>query len=127
MSPVSHLADTGNARMVFSTDLALPGRRQGKVRDVYELPAEAGKPARLLIVASDRISAFDVVMPTPIPGKGRLLTELSTFWFGFIQKRGLARTHLLSTSAADIPASAFRSGTSRADLEGRTTIGMRCN
>jgi phosphoribosylaminoimidazole-succinocarboxamide synthase len=81
----------------------------------------------LLIVASDRISAFDVVMPTPIPGKGRLLTELSTFWFGFIQKRGLARTHLLSTSAADIPASAFRSGTSRADLEGRTTIGMRCN
>jgi hypothetical protein len=48
---------------------------RGKVRDVYDLGD------RLLIVASDRISAFDVVLPTPIPGKGRILTELSSFWF----------------------------------------------
>ena len=48
---------------------------RGKVRDVYDLDD------RLLIVATDRISAFDCVIPTPIPGKGRLLTEISTMWF----------------------------------------------
>jgi phosphoribosylaminoimidazole-succinocarboxamide synthase len=128
MSPVSRHSDTGKVPVVFSTDLALPGRRQGKVRDVYEFPAESGKPSRLLIIATDRISAFDVVMPTPIPGKGRLLTQLSSWWFGFIQGRGLARTHLLSTSATEIPAAAFGPGvtTTRADLDGRTTIGARC-
>ncbi len=106
---------------VFSTDLSLPGRREGKVRDVYELP-----DSRLLIVASDRISAFDVVMPTPIPGKGRLLTELSTFWFGFIRERGLSATHVISTDSRDIPASAFQGArVTRADMEGRVTIGRR--
>ena len=106
---------------IFATDLKLPNRRQGKVRDIYDMP-----DGRLLIVATDRISAFDVVMPTPIPGKGKLLTEISTFWFHFIEKRGLSSTHLRSTSAADIPASALRDA-SRADLEGRVTIGARCN
>lgn len=113
----------GGAAAVLSTDLSLPGRREGKVRDVYELPG--GEP-RLLIVATDRISAFDVVMPTAIPGKGRLLTEISTWWFGFIRERGLARTHLLATDAAQVPDSAFRGTTTRADLEGRSTIGRRC-
>ena len=58
----------------------VPGypRREGKVRDVYDLGD------RLAIVASDRISAFDWVMPTPIPGKGRLLTALSKFWFQWL-------------------------------------------
>src|SRR5438105_5000549 len=61
--------------------------RQGKVRDVYELPPErAGATPRLLMVASDRVSAFDVVMPTPIPGKGKLLTELAAWWFAFIER-----------------------------------------
>ncbi len=50
---------------------------RGKVRDVY-----AVDDRRLLIVASDRLSAFDVVLPTPIPGKGAVLTEISHFWFG---------------------------------------------
>ena len=50
--------------------------RSGKVRDLYELP-----DGRLLLVASDRISAFDVVLPTEIPDKGRVLTGLSRFWF----------------------------------------------
>ena len=50
--------------------------RSGKVRDLYELPDR-----RLLLVASDRISAFDVVLPTEIPDKGRVLTGLSRFWF----------------------------------------------
>ena len=59
---------------------AIPGAtlfRHGKVREVYE----AG-PGRLVMVASDRLSAFDVVLPTPIPDKGRVLTQLSNFWFG---------------------------------------------
>jgi phosphoribosylaminoimidazole-succinocarboxamide synthase len=51
-------------------------RGRGKVRDIYEIGAE-----RLLIVATDRLSAFDVVLPTPIPDKGRVLTQLSLFWF----------------------------------------------
>ena len=110
---------------VFATDLNLPGRRQGKVRDTYELPGQPPR-SRLLIIATDRISAFDVVMPTPVPGKGRLLTEISTFWFRFIEKRGLAKTHLISTSEGDIPASALR-GVSREQLAGRVTIGARCN
>ena len=49
---------------------------RGKVRDVYEVDAN-----HLLIVASDRLSAFDVVLPTPIPGKGKVLTAVSNFWF----------------------------------------------
>jgi phosphoribosylaminoimidazole-succinocarboxamide synthase len=60
-------------------DVAIPGAqpwRRGKVRSVYE----AG-PRHLLIVATDRLSAYDSVLPTPIPGKGRILTELSIFWF----------------------------------------------
>ena len=57
-------------------DLPYP-KRSGKVRDVYDLGG-----GRLLIVASDRISAFDVVLPTPVPGKGAILTSLSRFWFG---------------------------------------------
>ncbi len=79
------------------------------------------------MVATDRLSAFDVVLPTPIPGKGRLLTEISTFWLQWIQGRGLARTHLISTDANEIPSSAFGSGsTRREDLGGRVTIGTRC-
>ena len=58
----------------YETNLPFPVRR-GKVRDVYDLGD------RLLIVASDRISAFDVIMPNPIPGKGKILTALSLFWF----------------------------------------------
>jgi phosphoribosylaminoimidazole-succinocarboxamide synthase len=105
---------------LFQTEFKLPNRRQGKVRDIYDLPDN-----RLLIVATDRISAFDVVMPTPIPGKGRLLTEISTFWFRFIQERGLAATHLRSTNVSDIPPAAFGNARQE-DLEGRITIGAKC-
>lgn len=74
--------------------------RRGKVRDVYELDA-----ARLLIVATDRISAFDVIMPTPIPDKGAILTRLSNFWFGFFGREvaGL-KHHLIETEFAKFPA-----------------------
>ncbi|MBK9189101.1 MAG: phosphoribosylaminoimidazolesuccinocarboxamide synthase [Phycisphaerales bacterium] len=108
---------------LLETDLRLPGKRQGKVRDVYDLPTTPGQPPRLLIVATDRISAFDVVMPTPLPGKGRLLTTLSTFWLGFIADRGLAQTHLLSTDVSDLPDEAFTGArTTREDLRGRSMI-----
>jgi phosphoribosylaminoimidazole-succinocarboxamide synthase len=61
---------------IFETQLrGVPLWRRGKVRDVYDLGDQ------LLIVATDRLSAFDVVLPTPIPGKGRVLTQLSLFWF----------------------------------------------
>jgi len=71
--------------------------RSGKVRDLYAVDDE-----RLLLVASDRISAFDVVLPTPIPDKGRVLTGLSRFWFGEVTC--LVPNHLLSTDPARLPA-----------------------
>jgi len=91
------------------------------VRDLYDLPGD-----RLLIVASDRISAYDVVLPSAVPGKGVLLTEIAAWWLGWIERRGLCRTHLLSTDAAEIPAHAFDSArASRRDLEGRVMIGRK--
>ncbi len=77
----------------------LPGQRvfrRGKVRDTYDLGD------RLLMVASDRLSAFDVVLPTPIPGKGVVLTQLSRFWFELT--RGLISNHLISADAETYPA-----------------------
>jgi phosphoribosylaminoimidazole-succinocarboxamide synthase len=73
--------------------LTLKGR--GKVRDIYDLGEY------LLIVATDRISAFDVVMPNPIPDKGRVLTQLSKFWFDLTG--GIVPNHIISTEAADFP------------------------
>lgn len=73
--------------------LTLKGR--GKVRDIYDLGDT------LLIVASDRISAFDVVMTDPIPDKGKILTQISAFWFS--QIAGLAPHHLISTDVATFP------------------------
>lgn len=110
---------------VFETALNLSGLRRGKVRDVYDLPADSKGP-RLLIVATDRISAFDVVMPTPITGKGRLLTELSLFWLRLVEQRRICGTHLLSGDVSAVPDSAFHAGgTTRAHLEGRVTIARR--
>lgn len=82
---------------------------------------------RLLIVASDRLSAFDVVLPTPVPGKGQMLTEIAAFWLRWIEKQELSPTHLLSLDAQDIPRDAFNpETTSREALQGRITIGRRC-
>jgi phosphoribosylaminoimidazole-succinocarboxamide synthase len=70
--------------------------RRGKVRDIYDLGTQ------LLIVATDRISAFDCILPTGIPHKGRVLTQLSVFWFDFLKKE--TRSHLVSapTAASDV-------------------------
>ena len=111
-----------------ATTLNFPLLRSGKVRDVYELPPDATHHTpRLLLVASDRISAFDVVMPTPIPGKGRLLTQMSNFWFDFIKSHRICEVHTLTATPADLPTSIAPSGSpQQAYLEGRCTIGQRC-
>ena len=70
-------------------------RGRGKVRDIYDLGD------RLLIVATDRISAFDVVMPNPIPDKGKILTQLSKFWFDLTKE--IVPNHILSTEVEDYP------------------------
>jgi len=70
--------------------------RSGKVRDLYAVDAD-----RLLLVASDRISAFDVVLPTPIPDKGKVLTGLSRFWFG--ETAGIVPNHLVGADPASLP------------------------
>ncbi len=88
--------------------LELVGR--GKVRDIYAID-----DAHLLIVASDRLSAFDVIFNEPIPGKGEILTEVSNFWFG--RTAGIIRNHLTDLKLADyLPADA------RAALESRSVI-----
>ena len=87
--------------------------RSGKVRDLYEIG-----PDRLLLVASDRISAFDVVLPTEIPDKGRVLTGLSRFWFD--ETSDIVPNHLVGTDPADIPEDR-RPGTLE-DLRGRSML-----
>ena len=86
--------------------------RRGKVRDIYD----AG-PEHLLIVASDRISAFDVILPKGIPGKGRILTRLSVFWFELLSD--LIPNHLVSTRVEDLPEPAHAQ---RDILEGRVML-----
>ncbi len=117
----------GAQQSVCQTDLQLSGRIAGKVRDIYPLPRGTVADPSLLLVASDRLSAFDVILPTPIPGKGIVLTEIAAFWLGMIEREGICRTHLISTDPGLIPESAFEgSTTTRADLVGRTMIGRRC-
>jgi phosphoribosylaminoimidazole-succinocarboxamide synthase len=105
---------------VFATNLPLPDRRQGKVRDIYAVPSAKGEPPRVLIIASDRISAFDVVLPTPIPGKGKLLTEISCRWFELIRSLDIVGDHLVSTDPADVPG---LSADQQSQIEGRMMFG----
>ncbi len=85
-----------SAETLMKTEL--PGIRRigaGKVRDIYDLDPY------LLIVTTDRISAFDVVMPNPIPGKGRILTAMSVFWFKMMED--IVENHLVATETAALP------------------------
>ena len=77
--------------------------RRGKVRDVYEVTLDSGETA-LLMIATDRISAFDYVLGSGIPDKGKVLTQLSAFWFERLE--GLVPHHLLSIDVDDFPAAA---------------------
>jgi phosphoribosylaminoimidazole-succinocarboxamide synthase len=90
--------------------------RSGKVRDLYRLD-----DGRLLLVASDRLSAFDVVLPTPIPDKGRVLTGLSRFWFA--ETSSIVPNHLLGTDPADLPRDLVAGPDVAAELRGRMMIG----
>ena len=92
--------------------------RSGKVRDLYRIDDD-----RLLLVASDRISAFDVVLPTPIPDKGRVLTGLSRFWFG--QTTDIVANHLLGTDPGELPAELVGEPGIASELRGRMMIGRR--
>jgi len=83
--------------VVLQTNLPLPLFGRGKVRDTYDLGDQ------LLVVATDRISAFDAIMPNGIPDKGRVLTLLSAFWFG--RTREIIPNHLISVEMADLPES----------------------
>jgi phosphoribosylaminoimidazole-succinocarboxamide synthase len=96
------------------TDLGLPHVHAGKVRDIYAVDDD-----RLLMVTSDRISAFDVVMDEPIAHKGRVLTAMSAFWFDLLAD--VVAGHLVSTDIGDLPPSA-RKVAGEADLPGRVML-----
>jgi phosphoribosylaminoimidazole-succinocarboxamide synthase len=94
-----------------STLTCLPLRARGKVRDIYDIDDHS-----MLIVSTDRLSAFDVILPEPIPGKGRVLTRVSNFWFKKLQH--LLPNHLLSTPLEKI----IPDATERAQVEGRAVV-----
>lgn len=100
------------------TTTSLPGIKRvtsGKVRDVYEIGD------RLLIIATDRISAFDCILPQGIPGKGRVLTRMSLFWFDFL--KDIVPNHVITANVDQYPAELqpFRT-----QLEGRSMMVKRC-
>ena len=88
------------ASALLGTDLDLLNKRTGKVRDLYDVTLASGEEA-LLIIATDRISAFDVVMQNGLPGKGIVLTQISKFWFDHFADT--VPHHLISTDVADVP------------------------
>ena len=101
---------------ILETDLNFPNKRQGKVRDLYELRLNNGEEA-LLIIATDRISAFDVVLANGLPGKGVLLTQISKFWFEMFEDE--IEHHLISTDVDAIPG---LDAAQRTALEGRVML-----
>jgi len=98
------------SKVIRETNFAgLKPMARGKVRDIYDLGD------RLLIVATDRLSAFDVVMPTPIPDKGRVLTQLSLFWFNLL--KDVIPNHVISATEFPAPFDQYPD-----DLAGRTMV-----
>lgn len=100
--------------------IELPGITKinsGKVREIFELEG------MLLLVASDRLSAFDVVLPDPIPYKGRVLTQMSKFWFDHLTEKQIVKHHLISVDFDEFPKplQPFR-----AQLEWRSTLVRKC-
>jgi phosphoribosylaminoimidazole-succinocarboxamide synthase len=104
--------------LVSRTDLPLRLLRRGKVRDVYEIDEQ-----RVLLVATDRVSAFDVVMQEPIPHKGRVLTQITAWWLR--QLEGHAQHHLLSTEIADVLEAAPALDPHAEILDGRSSLCRR--
>ena len=93
----------------------IPGMtpKQGKVRDCYDF-GDA-----LLLVSTDRISAFDWILPTPIPDKGKVLNQMAEFWFGMLG----VENHFITTDVAKMP---FPVGTDLSQFAGRSTLGKKC-
>ena len=98
---------------LLTTSVAHYPKRSGKVRDIYELPEH------LLIVATDRISAYDVVMPNGIPDKGRVLTQISAFWFNLLSD--VTANHLVSVALKDLP-----DDCQDEELDGRFMLCRKC-
>jgi len=97
-------------RIIQETHFAgLTPAARGKVRDIYDLGDE------LLIIATDRLSAFDVILPTPIPDKGRVLTQLSLFWFDLL--KDILPNHVLSSTEFPAAFNAYRE-----ELDGRSMV-----
>lgn len=98
--------------IIMQTDLTdIKFLRRGKVRDIYDLGNS------LLLIASDRISAFDVVLPTGIPGKGKVLTQISIYWFQ--QMKDIIKNHLITTDINDYPEKCHKY---TEQLEGRSML-----
>lgn len=98
-----------NYSVVLETSIPGLNVRRGKVRDIYDLGDQ------LLLVSTDRLSAFDWVLPTSIPDKGRVLTQIAAFWFELLGEPN----HLITTDVAEMPLPA---GANREQLAGRTTL-----
>lgn len=98
-------------QVLLETKLALPLLARGKVRDIYDLGDT------LLFIATDRISAFDCILPTGIPCKGRVLTQMSVFWFDLLQP--VIRSHLVTATPAEYPRKLAKH---RRALDGRSML-----
>lgn len=111
------MSNAATDRVVLTTDIKeYPLIRRGKVRDIYDLGET------LLFIASDRISAFDVVMPNGIPGKGRVLTQTSLFWFDFL--KDVVDNHLVTANVDEYP---VKLRAYRDQLEGRSMIVVKAD
>lgn len=101
-------------------EIELPGIKKinsGKVREIFELKDH------LLLVASDRISAFDVILPSAIPHKGRVLTQMAKFWFDMVDEHKIVKHHLVSVDVKDFPSELAPFAE---QLEGRSTLAKKC-
>ena len=101
---------TAGDALLKSDIQSLPFIHRGKVRDLYAVDDD-----KLLVVQTDRLSAFDVILPVPIPGKGRVLTELSNFWF---KKLG----HVIPNHLTGIDPQSVVSAADRAQVAGRSMV-----
>jgi phosphoribosylaminoimidazole-succinocarboxamide synthase len=104
--------------VLTASRLPLPLWRRGKVREVYEVDS-----TRLLLVASDRVSAFDVVMAEPVPGKGTVLTQLSAFWFRLLGHLG--PNHFLTADTSEIVREIPALASHRDEIAGRSMLVRR--
>src|SRR5262247_1779558 len=103
---------------MLASDLPLPRIGRGKVRDIYAVGED-----RVLLLTTDRISAFDVVMAETIPMKGAVLTQISAFWFNELE--GVVPHHMLSADANEIILKVPALGDHRADILGRAMLCRR--